>query len=149
MNSVMRVRAQAAQAGAAGAALLAVGIAIGAFGAHVLKARLSVELLATLQTAVHYQLFNALGLLALGGWLRSAAAPGAAAPGVAASTSEPLASGIWWAARLVFAGTLLFAGSLYLLVAGAPRWLGAVTPFGGVAMIAGWLLAARALWRNR
>jgi len=145
----MRVRAQAARAGAAGAALLALGVAIGAFGAHVLKARLGPELFATLQTAVHYQLFNALGLLALGAWLRQAAAPGAAAPGVAASIDGPLAQGLWWSARLVFFGTLLFAGSLYLLVAGAPRWFGAITPFGGVAMIAGWLLAARALWRNR
>ncbi len=149
MSATLRIRAQAARAGAAGAALLALGIATGAFGAHVLKARLTAELFATLQVAVHYQLFNALGLLVLGAWLRHAAAPGAAPPGVAASVDEPLANGLWWAARLVFAGTLLFSASLYLLVAGAPRWLGAITPFGGVAMIVGWLLAARALWRNR
>lgn len=149
MSAVLRVRAQAARSGAAGALLLALGVAIGAFGAHVLKARLSAELFATLQTGVHYQLANALGLLALGAWLRLAAAPGAAPPGVAASISEPLARGLWGSARLVFAGTLLFSGSLYLLVAGAPRWLGAITPFGGLAMIAGWLLAARALWRHR
>ncbi|MFM2289538.1 MAG: hypothetical protein RL684_2681 [Pseudomonadota bacterium] len=145
----MRVRAQAGRAAAWAAAMLSLGIAIGAFGAHVLKPRLDAALFATLQTAIQYQLANALGLLALGAWLRHAAAPGVAAPGVATSVDEPLATGLWWATRCVLIGTLLFSGSLYLLVAGAPRWLGALTPIGGLALIAGWALAARALWRSR
>lgn len=131
MNSVPQADADAEagrRAGVGGALLLATGIGVGAFGAHVLKARLEAAQFATLQTGVQYQFVNALGLLALGALARAALAV---------------------PARLVLAGTLLFSLSLYALALGAPRWLGAITPFGGVAMIAGWLLAARALWRRR
>jgi uncharacterized membrane protein YgdD (TMEM256/DUF423 family) len=110
-------------------ALLAV--ALGAFAAHGLKARLAPDLLAAFEVGVRYQMFHALGLLAvawaLGRW------PGSAA----------LAAG--W---LFVAGTLLFSGSLYALALGGPRWLGPVTPFGGLAFLAGWACLAWAAARG-
>lgn len=109
----------------AGALLLAVGVGLGAFGAHGLKETLTPERLATFETGVRYQLFQGLGLLLLAAMARS----GKAAPR---------------AATAVLAGTVIFSGSLYLLVAGAPSWFGAVAPIGGGLMIVGWLLAA---WR--
>lgn len=107
-------------------ALIAVGA--GAFGAHGLRSRLSPELLAVFETAARYQMYHALGLLAVG-W---------------AVTRWP---GPWPARAgwLFVAGTLLFSGSLYALALSGVRWLGAVTPFGGAAFLAGWgclLLAA-------
>jgi uncharacterized membrane protein YgdD (TMEM256/DUF423 family) len=84
-----------------------------------------------LQTAVHYQFFHALGLLALGVYAER-------------EGSERLRR----AGALLVLGTLLFSGSLYVLLAGAPTWLGVVTPLGGVSLIAGWLLAAWAFWKN-
>jgi uncharacterized membrane protein YgdD (TMEM256/DUF423 family) len=111
------------------ALLLALATAIGALAAHGLKGRLGVEQAAVLQTAVQYQFFNALGLLALGGlierWPRRA---------------------LRAAGALLAVGLVLFSGSLYLLLAGAPVMLGVLTPIGGVALILGWLLAAVALW---
>ena len=109
----------------AGALLLALGVGLGAFGAHGLKETLTPERLATFETAVRYQLFQGLGLLLLAALARS----GKAAPRAAA---------------MVLAGTVIFSGSLYLLVAGAPSWFGAVAPIGGALMISGWLLVA---WR--
>lgn len=109
----------------AGALLLAVGVGLGAFGAHGLKETLTPERLATFETAVRYQLFQGLGLLLLAAMARS----GKPAPHAQAA---------------VLAGTIIFSGSLYLLVAGGPSWLGAVAPIGGALMISGWLLAA---WR--
>jgi len=108
-------------------AFLAVGL--GAFGAHALKNRLGVELLASFEVGVRYQMYHALALLAVG-W---------------ACTRWPgamlIASG--W---LFVAGTLLFSGSLYLLAFTGQRWLGAVTPFGGAAFLVGWASLAWAAW---
>lgn len=112
---------------AAGAVLLALGIALGAFAAHGLKARLDPAALDWWRTAVDYQMWNALGLVALG-----AAAIPARFPG-----------------PLIGAGTLIFSGSLYLMAIGGPRWLGAVTPLGGTLMIAGWALVAWTMLRRR
>ncbi|MEK9721773.1 MAG: DUF423 domain-containing protein [Quisquiliibacterium sp.] len=108
-------------------ALIAVGA--GAFGAHGLKTRISSEMLQVYDTAVRYQLFHALGLLACA-WLASRW------PG-------PMAYAAGWTFIL---GTVLFSGSLYLLALGAPRWLGAITPLGGLAFIAGWLCIAWVGW---
>lgn len=110
--------------------LLALATLIGAFGAHALKGRLSAERYDVLQTAVHYQFFHALGLLALGLLL----------------DRLPLRT-LRAAGWLLFAGVLLFCGSLYLIVAGAPRMIGVLTPVGGLALIAGWCVAAIALAR--
>ncbi len=97
------------------------GVAAGAFGAHGLRGRVRPELLDVYETAVRYQLFHALALLAVG-W---------------AVTRWPgsLANAAGW---LFVAGTLLFSGSLYVLSLTGIRWLGAITPLGGVAFLAGW-----------
>src|SRR5574341_1099869 len=96
-------------------------VALGAFGAHGLRARLSADLLATFETGVRYHMYHALALLAV-----------AFAISRWPSTSLPAAAG--W---LFVAGTLLFSGSLYLLPLTGAKWLGAITPLGGVALIAG------------
>jgi uncharacterized membrane protein YgdD (TMEM256/DUF423 family) len=114
-----------------GAILGALAVILGAFGAHALRARLAAADLETFETAVRYQMYHAFALLAAA-WLISRSAPGAAA-----------------AAWSFLAGVVLFSGSLYLLVATGARWWGAVTPFGGLAMIAGWILLAVAAWRSR
>jgi uncharacterized membrane protein YgdD (TMEM256/DUF423 family) len=110
--------------------LMALAVALGAFGAHALKARLAPEMLAIWQTGVSYHAWHAIGLLLLG--LLMLHAPGSAA--------------LRYAAWLFVAGIVLFAGSLYLLALGAPRWVGAITPLGGVAFIAGWVTLAVAAW---
>ena len=108
----------------------AIAVAAGAFGAHALKARLSPDLLAVFETGARYQMFHALGLVA-------AAWAAARFPGGAASAAG-------W---LFLAGTVLFCGSLYVLALSGVRWLGAVTPLGGVAFIAGWIALAWTAWR--
>jgi uncharacterized membrane protein YgdD (TMEM256/DUF423 family) len=116
---------------AAAGVLLALATALGAFGAHALKTHLPPERLQVYETAVRYHFLNALGLLAIGITLRL------------------LDSGsLRWAAALVVAGILLFSGSLYALTFGAPRAMGLITPFGGLALIAGWLLFAISVWRQ-
>jgi uncharacterized membrane protein YgdD (TMEM256/DUF423 family) len=121
----MNHRAALAWAGAVGAS----GVALGAFGAHLLRPRLLASgTLDVWETAVRYQLVHAVALVGLAGWLRGAGRP----PGAPAS----------WAAGLWVAGTALFSGSLYGLALGGPRWLGPVTPLGGLCLIAGWVLAA-------
>lgn len=112
-------------------ALIALATALGAFGAHALKARLPPDRLQVFETAVRYHFFHALGLLVIGLLLRSAD------------------SGLLRAsAALVLAGIILFSGSLYLLTFGAPRALGLVTPAGGLAFIAGWIVFAAAMLRR-
>jgi uncharacterized membrane protein YgdD (TMEM256/DUF423 family) len=108
-----------------GAASAIVAVAAGAFGAHGLRARLSPDLLAVFETGARYQMYHALGLLAVA-W---------------AVTRWP---GPWpvRAGWLFLAGTVLFSGSLYALALTGVRWLGAVTPLGGVAFLAGWLCLA-------
>lgn len=109
--------------------LLALATACGAFGAHALKAHLTPERLQLWETAVRYQFFQALGLLGVGLALRSLDA-----------------AVLRHAALLIVVGIVLFSGSLYALSLGGPRALGVLTPVGGVAWIAGWLLFAYALW---
>jgi len=108
---------------AAGALSAAIAVGTGAFAAHGLKARLAPEALAVFETGARYQMYAALGLLA---------AAWAAAR---------------WGGGLLLAGSLLFSGSLYALAVTGLRWLGAVTPLGGVAFIAGWVLLAVAALR--
>lgn len=107
-----------------------VAVALGAFGAHGLKQRLGVELLAVWQTAVLYQLVHTLALLGIGIWLLQRPTTGLVAAG-----------------GLFLAGIVLFSGSLYLLALGGPRWLGPVTPLGGVCFMLGWISLAWAAWR--
>jgi len=118
----------------AGSAFIAV--AAGAFGAHALRARLSPDLLAVFETGARYQMYHALALMAVA-W---------------AVTRWPggLAQ---WAGWLFVLGTLLFSGSLYALALSGIRWLGAITPLGGVAFLAGWaclgvaVASGRGAWR--
>lgn len=109
----------------AGAIFAALGVALGAFGAHGLREVLDPLRLGWWETAVQYQMWHAMGLLAIG-----------------AAPLRPPGS----AALLLVAGTFLFSGTLYLLALTGARWLGMVTPLGGALMIAGWLLLA---WRLR
>jgi uncharacterized membrane protein YgdD (TMEM256/DUF423 family) len=107
-------------------------VVVGAFGAHGLKSVLSDEMLAIYQTGVQYHFYHALALLAL------ALAPPALWHG--RSTV--------WAARLFLIGIVIFSGSLYTLAITEVRWLGAITPFGGLAMIAGWICLAFSVFPN-
>jgi uncharacterized membrane protein YgdD (TMEM256/DUF423 family) len=109
----------------------AISVAAGAFGAHALKARLSPDLLAIFETGARYEMYHAFGL-ALAAWAASRFAGAAPA----------------WAGWLFVAGTVLFSGSLYALALTGVRALGAVTPFGGVAFIAGWIALAIAALRG-
>jgi uncharacterized membrane protein YgdD (TMEM256/DUF423 family) len=99
-------------------------VMLGAFGAHGLKTKLTAEMLAVYQTGVHYHLFHALGLLAVG------------------LVASQIADSVWlkWSGWLMLAGIILFSGSLYVLSVSGMRWLGMVTPFGGVAFIAAWIV---------
>jgi uncharacterized membrane protein YgdD (TMEM256/DUF423 family) len=114
------------------AVLLAIAVALGAFGAHALKSRLTPDLQAVWQTAVQYHAWHALGLLAVGLYL----------------LHRPDASIAGWSAWLFIAGIVLFSGSLYALALTGTRMLGAVTPLGGAAFIAGWLAFAWTAWKG-
>ena len=116
----------------AGCVLLALATIIGACATHVLKARLTADHYAALQMAVLYQFIHALGLLVLG----------------VLALQRP-SRGLTVAMAVLFAGVVLFSGSVYLLLAGAPHLLGPLTPLGGIALMVGWLLAAAALWRSK
>ena len=111
--------------------LLALATALGAFGAHALKAHLAPDKLQVYETAVRYHFLHALGLLAIGVLLRS-------------MDGELLR----WSALLIFTGIILFSGSLYGVTFGAPRLVGIVTPLGGLALIAGWILFATTMLRR-
>ncbi len=110
-----------------GAFLASTAVAAGAFGAHALAERIDVAALATFETAARYQMFHALGLIAvaLRGWHSGAIDPWLARAG--------------WCFTL---GVVLFCGALYILALGGPRWFGAVAPAGGALFIAGWLCLA-------
>lgn len=106
--------------------MMMLAVAIGAFGAHIVKARIDADALAIYETGVKYHMIHAVGLLIVA-----------------------LAAGQWgpstrlrWAARLLFTGIILFSGSLYVLSLTGIRVLGAITPLGGVCFIAGWIFLA-------
>lgn len=114
-----------------GAVLAAAAVAAGAFGAHALSSRLAPDRLLTWETAARYHMYHAFALILLGA--------------VSARWPSPLLSTAGW---LFVSGVIVFAGTVYALALGAPRWLGAVTPLGGVALIAGWLVMAVAIARS-
>lgn len=113
-----------------GALAAAVGVMLGAFGAHALKARLDPQMLAVWQTGVLYHLVHALGVVAIAL--------------AAMHWQDPRITAAGW---LLVAGIVLFSGSLYLLAFTGARGLGAITPIGGLAFIAGWLTLAFAAWK--
>ncbi len=114
-----------------GSMLAAVAVIAGAFGAHGLKETVSTEMLEVFETAVRYQMYHSLGLIAVGLF-------NSHHPAVAVEIAG-------WAFAL---GIVVFSGSLYAMVLSGTRWLGAVTPIGGLAFIAGWLLLAFAAWTD-
>ena len=116
---------------ALGALFGALGVGIGAFGAHGLRATVSPEDLATFEIGVRYQMYHALGLLA-----------------VAWATTQWDSAAVTVAGWAFVAGIVVFSGSLYVLVLSGQRWLGAITPIGGVAFILGWVLLAWSAWRG-
>lgn len=109
----------------AGSILAGTAVAAGAFGAHGLQDRIAPELLDTFTTAARYQMYHGLALLAVA-WA------------VTQWPTAKLAAGGW----LLFAGTAVFSGSLYLLALTDARWLGAITPLGGLLLLGGWALLA-------
>lgn len=115
-----------------GSSLALLAVAAGAFGAHALRARLPADLLAVWETAARYQIYHALALLLA-----------ARMAGVRPAEGGWRAAGWLWVA-----GTALFSGSLYLLALTGVRWLGAVTPLGGLCFLAGWAAFAWAGWRT-
>lgn len=106
-------------------------VAMGAFGAHALKRILTPDLLAVYKTAVDYHFYHALGLLAIGSLML-----------YAPSSAILRGSGI-----LMAVGLLLFSGSLYVLALSGIRWIGAITPLGGISFLLAWLLWIMAVMR--
>ena len=128
-----------ARALATAGVLLALATACGAFGAHTLKGHLPAERLQLWETAVRYHFFQALGLIGVGLTLRALEGGAGVSRGAAALRA---------AGALIVSGIILFSGSLYALALGAPRTLGVLTPLGGLAWIAAWLLFAWGAWRG-
>ena len=116
---------------AVGAIAAAIGITFGAFGAHALKSRVTEDLLSIFEIGVRYQMYHALGLLAVA-WADERW------PGSLLNASG-------W---LFVLGILLFSGSLYLMTLTGARWLGAITPVGGLCFILGWIALAMAALRG-
>ena len=115
-----------------GAVLAFFGVALGAFGAHALSAHFNryPDLRATYQTATQYHMYHALALL-----------------GVAWAVSKWPGAWLVWGGYLLLLGIILFSGSLYILVFTNIPWLGAITPLGGVAFLAGWACLIVGVWR--
>jgi len=107
------------------------GVGLGAFGAHGLKTKVTPEMLAVWQTGVLYHLVHALGLLLIG----------------ILCHMMPEAATVRNAGWAILLGTVLFSGSLYLLVLTGVKPLGMITPFGGIAFLVGWLLLGVAAWQ--
>ena len=115
-----------------GATNAALAVLLGAFGAHSLKTHLSADMMAVYQTGLQYHLFHALGLLAVGFALKQ------------------IGDSAWlrWSGWLMLAGIVIFSGSLYVLSTTGWKWLGAVTPLGGLSFIVAWVLFAVAATRG-
>lgn len=118
---------------AAGSVNMFLAVALGAFGAHALKTSLPPELMAVYHTGNQYHFYHALGLFAVA-----------------------FAAGFFPASRLIrlsgmfiLAGLILFSGSLYVLSLTGQRWIGMITPFGGTAFLASWLLLTIGVWKGR
>ncbi|WP_145047925.1 MULTISPECIES: DUF423 domain-containing protein [Paenibacillus] len=115
-----------------GAILTMLSVAIGAFGAHIVKEHIDAKALATYETGVQYHMIHAVALLIVG---LTAGQLGESAK-------------LRWSARLLLIGIIVFSGSLYVLSTTGIKILGAITPIGGVAFIAGWLLFALDVWQR-
>ncbi len=141
-----------------GAICAGLAVAIGAFGAHALEGRVSAEMLANYETGARYHFYHSLGMLAAGmlALIRAgrvaartaadprdpAADPKDSAADPEAAATDPVLTRLRWSAALMLTGIVLFSGSLYTMALTSETWLGAVTPFGGVAFLAAWGLLA-------
>jgi uncharacterized membrane protein YgdD (TMEM256/DUF423 family) len=114
-----------------GALLAGIAVAAGAFGAHGLRDRLAPDMLAVFETAVRYQMYHALALLAVA-W---------------AAVRWPESSAVV-AGWLFVVGIVVFSGSLYVLALSGVRWLGAITPLGGLCFLGGWSVLVWTVWRG-
>ncbi|MEZ4618665.1 MAG: DUF423 domain-containing protein [Caldilineaceae bacterium] len=108
------------------------GVALGAFGAHAMRGRIAENLLANYETGVRYHFYHALALVAV----------------VVAIQRWPNSNLPIIAGWLFVAGIVIFSGSLYIMAFTGLRWLGAITPIGGVALIAAWICLALMAWRS-
>lgn len=106
---------------------MALSVAFGAFGAHIVQDMLPPERIEVYQTAVQYHVYHAMGLLILGVFMMR---------------TEDTSKWLKWSGLSLLAGILIFSGSLYILTLTDTSWLGAVTPLGGVAFILGWIFFA-------
>lgn len=106
-------------------------VGAGAFGAHLLKGIISADMLVVFETAVRYQMYHALALLTLSGMLKHI-------------PERDLRTVCW----CFVAGIVLFSGSLYVVALTSTRWVGAITPLGGTAFLAGWIMLAWKLWQK-
>ena len=114
----------------AGSIMAFLAVALGAFAAHGLKSRLSADMLTIFEVGVRYHMYHALALLA-----------------VAWASSRWPESSAQFAGWSFIIGIIIFSGSLYILSITGMRWLGAITPIGGVAFLLGWLILAWTVWR--
>ncbi|MBA9085067.1 uncharacterized membrane protein YgdD (TMEM256/DUF423 family) [Fontibacillus solani] len=114
---------------AIGAILMLLSVALGAFGAHVLEPNIGEKATGTFETGVHYHMIHGIGIILA-----------AFAAGLGADSRKLL-----WANRLFVLGIILFSGSLYLLAIAGWKWLGPITPLGGVSFMIGWLMFALAV----
>ena len=115
-----------------GAGFAFLAVAGGAFGAHSLKAILTPDMLAVFETGIRYQMYHALALLVVG-W----------------TTHQYPQASFHIAGWFFVAGILLFSGSLYVLALSGVRWIGAITPLGGVLFLGGWAIFAWQFWKQQ
>jgi uncharacterized membrane protein YgdD (TMEM256/DUF423 family) len=116
----------------AGAVAMPLAVALGAFGAHGLKSRLTEEMLNIFETGVQYHFYHAIGLLIVG----------------FIAQYLPDSKLLTWSGWLMIFGIFIFSGSLYALSISGVRWLGAITPIGGLCFIASWIFVALAVWKS-
>lgn len=114
-----------------GAVFMALGVLLGAFGAHALKTILSPEMLAVYKTGVEYQFYHALGLLLIG-----------------VIGFQIKSKYLQWSGIFITIGIILFSGSLYVLTLSGIIAIGAITPIGGLSFVAGWIFLAAAVWKR-
>ncbi len=115
-----------------GSIAMALAVALGAFGAHALKSKLTQDMLDIFETGIQYHFYHAIGLLIIG----------------LVAQYLPESALLKWSGWLMVFGILIFSGSLYLLATSGIRWLGAITPVGGLCFIASWILLALAVWKG-
>ena len=109
----------------------ATAVSMGAFGAHFLKTKIPEDMLFVFQTAVQYHFYHSLGLMIIG------------VMAIYIKPEKHLGIAGW----IMFIGIILFSGSLYILSTTATRWVGVITPFGGISFIVSWVFIAIAVWK--